>query len=600
MSGKNSKALLLITLMLCITLAVYYSAAMLANAQQPTYTSGSCQNASGSGVLPYQREMGPSDVNVTLFNRYAIRTIYIGDYGLVTVNDTLLVANNGTATASSWIFYLAADVYPNLRYLAAYGNGTNLNVIGAPSFSSLVGMKVDFTSIGGLPINSSLLVTLIQQFSGLVSLEPGSQYVGLLFYKYVISPYSTASYNITVSLPSGAQTLEPVNMTAGTVNSFNCTRLGSFSNGKYDYIFSGGPLIEVSVIRRAEITVDGYIYTTETHRVRNIGPANLTSIHFLVPLSILPDSLTVGDSSGKLSSGNNGLIVSASFRYGVAPNWTYTYYVSYKTALDDYRVSQNGLSVLRLQPVTGYNGSATFEQFSLVLPPHAQLISTNQSFENAGIQDNKIVVTYTFRNVTFLNVGSIEFKYIEDIAQVFQRPILISFGVFAVGFIYIVTRKLFPRTVPVSIAREEEVKARGLTATLKEFSSNYEEKTALTLEMEKLMEDRRKGRISKRAYLEQIEHNRRRIASLTNGINEAKKKLVPANRRYATLIRQLETYEEERENARASLENLELRRRQGKVSGDVYNRLKYENTRKIEKATSGIDSIVVQLRQETL
>jgi chromosome segregation ATPase len=148
--------------------------------------------------------------------------------------------------------------------------------------------------------------------------------------------------------------------------------------------------------------------------------------------------------------------------------------------------------------------------------------------------------------------------------------------------------------------KEEEEKARGLTTTLKEFCSNYEEKTALTLEVEKLAEDRRKGRLSKRAYLEQVDHDRRRIASLTNSINEAKKKLIPANKRYAAMIRQLDTLEEERENAKASLDNLELRRRQGKVSGDVYNRLKFENTRKIEKSTASIDSVVTQLRQETL
>jgi hypothetical protein len=545
--------------------------------------------------------MGPSDENVQLFNRWAIRSIYIGDYGLVTVNDTLLVSNNGTAIASSWTYYLAADVYPNLRYLAAYGNGTELNVIGAPSFSSFVGMKVDFTSISGLPANSSILVTLIQQYSGLVSLEPGSEYVGLLFYKYVISPYSTASYNITVSLPSGAQTLEPVNMTAGRINPFNCTRLGSFSSGEYDYVFSGGPLIEVSVVRRAEITVDGYIYTTETHHIRNIGPANLTGIHFLVPLSVLPGSLVVTDSSGNLTGCTIfGRIVTVSTRYSLGRNWTYTYYISYKSSLDDYRVFVNGLNDLTLGPISVFNGTVDSETFSLVLPPHAQLASAGQPFENARIESDQAVVTYVFWNVTSLNVGPLEFKYSDDVAQSFQRPIFLAFGVFAIGFIYIVARKLFPRTVPVSIAREEEVKARGLTATLKEFCSNYEEKTALTLEMEKLTEDRRKGRISKRAYLEQIEHNRRRIASLTNGINEAKKKLVPANKRYATLVRQLDTFEEERENARASLENLELRRRQGKVSGDVYNRLKYENIKKIEKATSGIDSIVVQLRQETL
>jgi chromosome segregation ATPase len=177
---------------------------------------------------------------------------------------------------------------------------------------------------------------------------------------------------------------------------------------------------------------------------------------------------------------------------------------------------------------------------------------------------------------------------------------ILSLGFFIIGLLYIGVRKVFPRGAAVAEAKETEEKVRGLAATVKEFCSNYEEKTALTLEIETLAEDRRKGRVSKRAFMERLQLAKRRIASLTNSINEDKKRLIPASKRYATIIRQLDTYEEERENARASLENLELRRRQGKVSGDVYNSLKYENTKKIEKATDGIDSLIVQFRQEAL
>jgi hypothetical protein len=599
LTRRNSRTLLLVSLMFCFTLLVYFGGTITANGSQPSWASRSSQNTMSGNAPIYQREMGPSDGNAKLVNQLAIRAVYVGDYGLVTVNDTLIVTNNGSAAASSWTYYVPPDVYPKLRYLAAYGNGTRLNVVLETPFASFVGLRVDLTSIGWLLVGGSVTITLIQQYSGLTTTSYGSTEINLWFYRYVVSPYLTKQYNITVTLPSGASSIESGNFTATMVNPFNCSRL-SLLFGSYDYEFSSGPLLELSVDRRVEITVDGYLAAVETYHVANLGPTSTTSIHFLVPSSILPGSLVASDSSGTLTTSVSGSIVTVDLRYALSQNQSYIYYVSYSSSLDDYRTFVNGLNDLRLNPITVFNGTVDSETFSLILPPHAQLTNAEQSLQGAMLEGDQIVVTYIFRNVTSLNVGSLEFKYSDDAAQAFQRPILLAFGFFAIGLIYISIRKLFPKPAQPEVARVEGEKERGMTTTLKEFCSNYEDKVALTLEIEKLADDRRKGRISKRAYMEQVEHNRRRIASLTNSINEAKKKLVPASKRYATLIRQLDTYEEERENARASLENLELRRRQGKVSGDVYNRLKYENTKKIEKATSGIDSIVIEMRQETL
>jgi hypothetical protein len=560
------------------------------------------QNTSGGNTFGYQREASPSIDNFTLVNHNANRTIDIGDYGLVTVNDSLLVTNNGTTVDTSWTFFIPLDVYDDLRYLVAYGNSTQLKVLGAPSLSSLVGMKVDFTGIGGLLAGHSLVLSMVQQYCGLCHIaNKSSDLVSLWFYRYLISPYTTSNYTTTVNIPSGATTSNTTSMNAQIVSPFNCTALSSSSTGSFYYTPSA-PLLEISVDRRVEITVDGYLATTEEYNITDVGPGSLfveMGIHFTVPCSVLPGTLHVQDSSGELPSSINGSLVSVTLRYDVEQNWSYAYSVSYLSSLDDYQTSVDGLNDLKLNPIDGFNGTVDSETFSLVLPPHALLANASQSssFQLVGDQ---VVATYDFHDVTPLNVGPLEFRYSEDVAEGFVRPILLTFGIFIIGLAYVIVRKIVPKSAPVGVIRVEEERARGLTSTLKEFCSDYEEKTALTLGIEKLAEDRRKGRLSKRAYMEQLEHDRRRIATLTNSINEAKKTLVPANKRYAAMIRQLETYEEERENARASLDNLELRRRQGKVSGDVYNRLKFDNIKKIEKATSGIDSVVMQLRQETL
>jgi hypothetical protein len=553
----------------------------------------------GGSAPSYQHEVAPSNGNFTLSNLRATRTIYVGQYGLVTVNDTILVANNGSNTATSWTFYLPQDAYSDLTYLAAYGNLTKLDVLRAPSVASFVGMEVNFASIGGLPADGMLIVTVIQQYSGLCKTTWNSVEVNLWFYRYVVSPYTTANYNTTVVLPPEASTLENSSMYTSLVPPFNCTRLSFATTGSYDYTPSF-PLIEVSVNRRVEVTPDGYLVTTETHHIVNLGPGTISAINFSVPTSVLPGSLAASDSSGPLTCSANGSSVSVNFQYAVQQNWTYTYQISYRSSLGDYTASVNGMTDLKMSPITSFNGTIDSETFSLVLSPHAVLNNASRSAQALGLEGDQITATYTFQNVTYLNTSPLEFRYSDDLAETFERPIFFTFLIFVIGLIYVSIRKVMPKSARAAAVKEEEEKTRGLTTTLKEFCSNYEEKTALMLEVEKLAEDRRKGRLSKRAYLEQLDHDRRRIASLTNSINEAKKKLIPANKRYATMIRQLETLEEERENAKASLDNLELRRRQGKVSGDVYNRLKFENTRKIEKSTASIDSVVTQLRQETL
>ncbi|WXG42729.1 MAG: hypothetical protein WED04_01275 [Promethearchaeati archaeon SRVP18_Atabeyarchaeia-1] len=600
MSTKKYADLLIVSFMLCVVTFALLGGAPFANSSQAAYGYG--HNGLGSSSPLPQHDIGPIDQNISLVNTQAIRVVSIGDCGLVTVNDTVTVRNNGSITAFYWTFYFPPDAYTNLTYVAAYGNGTSLNVVAVPPFESFVGMRADLTDIGGLAVNSSIRMTLIQQYSGLVKPypTPGTQRALLYFYRFLVSPYLTMKYNVSVRLPTSATpSNELTEMYASIVAPFNCTRLGSASGGSYNFVLAGGQsLVEVSVDRVLEIRADGYISVTETHRVRNIGPQPFGTISFTLPLTVIGGSLEARDSSGQLDLLSQGRIVTVALRYYLSVNNSFTYYVSYRTYIDDYRTFENGLYVIRMSPVTVYNSSVSSETTSVIFPYRDQVYSASNSPSEVGVKGDNMIVTYVFHNVTPLNAGSVELRYSEDASLAFLRPLVISLGVLVIGFAYVAARKFFRKTGPTSTVTVTGVKERGLSPIIKTFCSNYEEKTALTLEMEKLAEDRRKGRVSKRAYIERVQLGGRRIASLTNSINEDKKKLIPASKRFAAIIRQLDTYEEERENARAALENLELRRRQGKVSGDVYNSLKYENTKKIDKATAGIDSLIVQFRQE--
>jgi hypothetical protein len=282
--------------------------APVTNSQQP---ASGYSDAIGSLNLQSLHDIGPYDQNISVVNTRAVRIISLEDYGLVNVNDTVMVHNNGSLTLSYWTFYLASDVYPSLRYITAHGNGTNLDVSVGPPFESYFGMRVNFAGIGGLHVGSSVRVTLIQEYSGLVkpTLVSGSTEVKLYFYKFLTSPYITYNCTTFIYLPDSAATSEVTNMTSSLVCPFNSTRLGSFSDGGYPYSLAGGQsLLEVNINRVIEINVDGFLAVTETHTITNLGPQPISGIRFILPLSSIPGSLEAHDSSGALTiaSAENG------------------------------------------------------------------------------------------------------------------------------------------------------------------------------------------------------------------------------------------------------------------------------------------------------
>jgi hypothetical protein len=607
LNRKSAATLLLFSLVLCLLASSFLVGEVTSSGAHVDDVGTHYDDARNNSSLSCNHSPELSDQNVSLVNLWADRVVKIGDFGLVTVNDTVMIHNNGTATAHFWTFYLPSDVYPNLNYLAAYNvtseNTTKtLEVAGAAAFQSLVGMRITFGNVD-LPANSSLKVRMIQQYTGIARPVKSQGTIAVYFYRYIVSPYVTMDHNTTVRISDVGTPMDKLFYAGKTVNPFNCSRLGTAQDGGWAYTLPT-PVMEVtSIDRRIELGFEDYFTTTETHIVKNLGPMNLTSttsaFRITLPVSYINGTLQTYDSAGNLSRIISGRDVSVYLRLTLGVNWTYTYYVSYKTSIDDYKTTENGLDVLTMNSTTVSNCSVDLEKVVVVFPSHTLLSSLSDYADDVQIVDDKPVVSFTFDNIVPLNNRTISFKYSLDIAHSLERPMLFTFGFFFIGLIYVIARKLVPGAKPTTVVREEET-ARELKGLIKEFSSNYEEKTALTLESEQLGEDRRKGRISKRAYVERMNVAKRRIASLTNLINEEKGKLSTASRRYATLIKQLDTYEEERENAKAALENLEFRRRQGKVAGEVYNRLKYENTKKIDKATSGIDTLIMQFRQETL
>jgi len=593
---KSSRTLLLASLVLClVTFSCIGHAAVIPTSSLATNSPYHYVD-SGNYALFSQRGPVPPDENASLRNTHVDRVISVGDYGLVTVTDTVNVTNVGSSVATSWVFYLQPDVFGKLTYIAASAGGTSLDVVAAQTFSSFIGMKVRLVGLpsGGLAPGASIEISLVQEFYGLVRISSGS--LALYYYKFIVSPYFTTMHSTTLKAPSVATAFP-----GGSVSPFNSTLLGTSSDGGYTITATTSLIDVISIDRSVVLDIGGYLTTTETHHVKNLGPNSLQIINFTIPITEINASLEVRDNSGKLPATVVGNLVTAQFPYPVPENSTYTYQVTYKTLTVDYRTVEGGLEVITMSPVTVYGGIVDLETVSVTLTPDAILFSAGPAANHYTVTSgNSIVISFTFRNVTILNTGNIEFRFAESLAQTLARPILFTLGVYIIGIIYVAIRRLRRKAAPGGVKREGIAKERELAGAIKDFCTDYEEKVAITLEIEELGKDRSKGRVSKRAYVERMNVARRRLAMLMNRLSEQKVKISAVSRRYTTMIKQLDTYDEERESARASLDNLEFRRRQGKVSGDVYNRLKYDITKKIEKATSGIDRTIVELRQEAV
>jgi len=155
------------------------------------------------------------------------------------------------------------------------------------------------------------------------------------------------------------------------------------------------------------------------------------------------------------------------------------------------------------------------------------------------------------------------------------------------------------------------VLARGATSTagvtlsgapselIGRFVELYDEKSAMRLEAEKMDEDLARGALNRHEFKRRRRVVDLRIAELERTLAPVKDQLSKANPRYQDMIKRLERAEADIQVVRTTSADLRNQYRSGRIARELYESLMSDLAKRKEKAQQTMDTIVINLREET-
>jgi hypothetical protein len=131
------------------------------------------------------------------------------------------------------------------------------------------------------------------------------------------------------------------------------------------------------------------------------------------------------------------------------------------------------------------------------------------------------------------------------------------------------------------------------------FVELYDEKSAMRLEAEKMDEDLARGALNRHEFKRRRRVIDLRIAELDRTLAPVKDQLSKSNPRYQDMIKRLERAEADIQVVRTTSADLRNQYRSGRIARELYESLISDLAKRKEKAQQTMDTIVINLREET-
>jgi len=544
-------------------------------------------------------------------------TITIQEGALVFINDTLkLSPKAGESTVSLQNFSLGFPFQYgfDLDYCFAYEASdpdTWLDVeldtgLGRLGF---YGVNVVFPDLGmNIGTGESYNLTVIFVFSNLVSSEIEDSY-DLNFPIYPSLIQNASVCNVTVILPPHA------NFTDSTFHEraldFNITTLGDFLVLKHAKShlnsFAYEPawltfhvhrhedeppflLVEMHEIKR-EIKLNqwGGIQLSDSYYITNRRPG-ISNIRIGLPEGAY--DVSSRDEFGDIGSLPEDGSVRIYFRGALEKDKEAKFIVNYCIPWKKYVNQHNWLD---------YNLAFTFfERFnwtirkltvSITLPQGAEFQSSNpldpHSIEKSVFQET---VTFAFFNVTpFEDLNfDLTYGYLVFWASFYPTLWMGVLIIIASAIAFLWRAPKLPAVSMVPVPPED----------IRSFVETYEGKTRILSELESMEEKLRKGKISRRRYKVRKKMLEGRLSTLSRDLSNLGGKIRTAGSKYANIMRQIEVAETMLEGVEKDIQRIEARYRRGEISKGAYGKLVEEYHRRLERARTTIDGVLLRLREE--
>src|SRR3989442_754560 len=531
------------------------------------------------------------------------RSITTNNWGVTFVSDQFSVST-GTSPVSQITLGIPSSLSSKLRFTEAVDSQSNQLRISPPAVKDLPSPLVGNYSVLDIAFPSAKTgaysFNLTSVYSDLLNFNATSSNFIFTFEPF---PLTDGTYNVTsaqLSVKTGdwpspktssvngtfasatftaqTTTLKPYNTTVATMT-FSCS-------GTAQSIF------DVVANRTIALTQTGSIQVTDFYNMINRG-RDLSSLALPLPRNV--QTATASDIIGVVSTltaatatdGTNTVTFIPRFgtvKAGAESSVRITYALPVQSYLISKGLGRFELSFRLLDNVKFFEPTL---QMKIVTPMGFRLDSfSGQTFTTSG---NQILVAVS--TATPMSNLSFTMDYQID-------PFWASLS--ALGCAGLALGSLVATVLAVGATSAAGVVVSWSSSELiGRFVDLYDEKSAMRLEAEKMDEDLARGALNRHEYKRRRRVIDLRIAELDRTLAPVKDQLSKANPRYQDMIRRLERAEADIQVVRTTSADLRNQYRSGRIARELYESLISDLAKRKEKAQQTMDTIVINLREET-
>ena len=495
--------------------------------------------------------------------------------------------------------------------------------------SGFYGATVNFNG------NTPSVFTVAFILSNQLLTEQGTNGDTLDFPAYPSLTQDVGLCNVTISFPSSPTSIT-VNKDDGVINNavYTKTDLPAYTYAPATAIFQipvgTVQLTTINNINR-QITIDPTSKVTASDSYQIINNSTNTLKSFVLSLPFDATNVAITDEFGRTlttdlghSSTGGIFLANATLITFISNGLSTTLTAQYNLPSATLQGSNYVLSDFKLFPSFAYyvdKATVTFTppEGATIVTPQASSLDSSSTLTRQTYQDTLAITKNGLSYVDYLapqqNALQLAFNYNPvwvSLRPTFWASLLAVIGCVAVFFVSRHKPKeetyaekterlstLEPATT-ATIARGAETKTnqQASSSTVKEFIDAYEDKKQLTNELKAMDAKAQKGKIPRRQYKVQRRAIEVRLEGINRNIERIKETFKSITGGYSDLVKQLDLAEADLVEAEENIKNLNLRQSKGEISLEVYKSSIGDYQKQRDKAESGINGILLRLREK--
>lgn len=534
------------------------------------------------------------------------RHITVGEWGAVVFNDTFTILNNSTSSVNEFLYALPRSNGEGLRFIRAQSSSGLLQVDRdvdkeSPFYWMRVHLKDPLPQGKNLTVNIASIHSDMVRFLKVEGTQGTEELYRVSFSAYPILKVRAGSCNATVYTTLDAKFQLPYNASfiaskieGKPVLVASRKPLEPLTDERYSFNFSSASqhLVTCDWARRdISISPAGDISVSEHYRLNNLA-SSFTSVPMILPKETV--EVMAYDDAGPLWSGSK-----KTFDVTVAPRFTtvrqnesFTFGLKYTLSpkQDLKQLQWWGLYNLTMKLLADPPWVIEKAEVRIVLPRGVAVESNNIApASRTETSAYETVLIYSFEAATPLQnlTLKLSYRYLPFWSALIPLMwVLLIEVAFAAVLAVSKVRKPVTAVAVVPVDR------------IMEFVELYDERTALSLELDKMEQDIARGAISRHEYRRRSREIERRIEEIRKELQVVKTALSAASPRYDEMIRRIERAEAEIDAAKASRAQLRTQYRTGRMARHAYDSMLSDVAKRQDRARETMNSIIITLREE--